>query len=116
MTPTHRTDHRKLANWFALLAVATLLLSGIALPPAQAAPDAPQATTVIAALSDYGSGETTEQTVANMIAGWNPARIVTAGDNYHYQNCSTYANLRRDLLRVLCDRPDLHAHDGQPRP
>ena len=90
MTPTHRAYRRKLANWFALLAIATLLLSGIALPPAQAAPDAPQATTVIAALSDYGSGETTEQTVANMIAGWNPARIVTAGDNYHYQNCSTY--------------------------
>ena len=90
MTPAHRAYHRKLANWFALLAIATLLLSGIALPPAQAAPDAPQATTVIAALSDYGSGETTEQTVANMIAGWNPARIVTAGDNYHYQNCSTY--------------------------
>ena len=92
MSPAHWTHHRKLANWFALLAIATLLLSGIALPPAQAAPQAPQATTIIAALSDYGSGETTEQTVATMIAGWNPARIVTAGDNYHYQNCTTYAS------------------------
>ncbi len=91
MKPANRTDHRKLANWFALLTIATLLLSGLALPTAQAAPEAPQATTIIAALSDYGSGETIEQTVANMIAGWNPARIVTAGDNYHYQNCDTYA-------------------------
>ena len=91
MNPTHRTHHRKLADWFALLAIATLLLSGLALPAAQAAPAAPQTTTVIAALSDYGSGNALEQTVATMIAGWSPARIVTAGDNYHYQDCSTYA-------------------------
>jgi hypothetical protein len=35
MKPTHRAYHRKLANWFALLAIATLLLSGSALPPAR---------------------------------------------------------------------------------
>ena len=91
MKPAHRTYHRKVANWFALLTIATLLLAGSALPAAQAAPEAPQATTIIAALSDYGSGTTLEQTVATMIAGWNPARIVTAGDNYHYQSCNSYA-------------------------
>ncbi len=80
----------KPANWFALFAIVALLFSGLAAPAVQAAPDAPDATTVIAVLSDYGSGTTLEQTVATMIAGWNPARIVTAGDNYHYQSCSTY--------------------------
>ena len=56
-----------------LLALIFMLsLVGILPPePAQAAPDAPQATTVIAALSDYGSGTTLEGTVATMIAGWS---------------------------------------------
>ena len=74
MTSTPHTCRRKLANWFALLTIVALLLSGINLPAAQAAPDAPQVTTIIAALSDYGSGDALEQTVATMIAGWNPAR------------------------------------------
>ena len=42
MKPTYRTCHRKVANWLVLLTIATFLLSGIALPTAQAAPQARQ--------------------------------------------------------------------------
>ncbi len=91
MEPCRYPRAPKLANCFALFAIVALLFSGLAVPAAQAAPDAPDATTVIAALSDYGSGTTLEQTVADMIASWSPAWIVTAGDNYHYQSCNSYA-------------------------
>ena len=115
MKPTHRTDHRKLANWFALLTIATLLLSGFAVPTAQAAPQAPQATTIIAALSDYGSGDALEQTVATMIAGWNPAAIVTAGDNWHYGSCNTYAacvgNYYNSYVTAHTFMPTMGNHD-----
>ena len=40
MPHTGRTCHRKLASWLALFVVAFLLLSGFALPAAQAAPQA----------------------------------------------------------------------------
>ena len=64
------TRHPEQANWIALLISIALLLSGFSPPTTQAAPDASQATTIMASLRDCGSRETTEQTVANMIVGW----------------------------------------------
>ena len=105
----------KLANAFALFAIVALLFSALPAPAVQAAPDAPDATTVIAVLSDYGSGETVEQSVASMIADWNPARIVTAGDNYHYQNCDSYAecvgNYYGSYVTAQTFMPSLGNHD-----
>ena len=42
MKPTYRVCHRKVANWPALLTIATILLSGSALPSAHAAPQVRQ--------------------------------------------------------------------------
>ena len=113
-----RTHPRKSTKIFRGLLVLIFMLSlvGILPPePAQAAQAAPQATTIIAALSDYGSGTTLEGTVATMIAGWNPARIVTAGDNYHYQNCDTYAecvgNYYSSYVTAQTFMPTMGNHD-----
>lgn len=36
-----------------------------------------------AIISDYGSGDTNEAKVSQMVRGWNPQFIITAGDNFH---------------------------------
>ncbi len=101
-----------------LLVLLSLVLGMLGPAPArlvQAQDATAQATTIIAALSDYGSGETTEQTVATMIAGWNPAAIVTAGDNYHYQNCNSYetcvGNYYGSFVTAQTFYPTLGNHD-----
>ncbi len=115
MRPAVRPCPSKLAKVFALFAIVALLFSVLPVPAVQAAPDAPHATTTIAVLSDYGSGTALEQTVADMIASWNPVRIVTAGDNYHYQNCSSYAtcvgNYYGSYVTAQTFMPSLGNHD-----
>jgi predicted phosphodiesterase len=36
-----------------------------------------------AIISDYGSADTNESKVSQMVRGWNPEFIITAGDNFH---------------------------------
>ena len=36
-----------------------------------------------AIISDYGSADTNEAKVSQMVRGWNPQFIITAGDNFH---------------------------------
>jgi len=36
-----------------------------------------------AIISDYGSADTNEARVSQMVRGWNPQFIITAGDNFH---------------------------------
>ena len=36
-----------------------------------------------AIISDYGSADTNENKVSQMVRGWNPQFIITAGDNFH---------------------------------
>lgn len=49
--------------------------------PAMAVPSLPADGFQFAVIGDYGSGSAAEGQVAELVAGWNPAFVVTTGDN-----------------------------------
>jgi hypothetical protein len=52
-------------------------------------PSAPPAY-VLAVVGDYGTGEPSEAAVAKLVKGWNPAAIVTTGDNVYPHGGASY--------------------------
>ena len=67
-----------------LLALGLARADGAAAPAA--APAAPRSQTTpvtFAVIGDYGMDNSAEAAVANLVAGWNPAFIVTTGDDYY---------------------------------
>ncbi len=73
-SPAHRA-----AN--ILLFAAAIWVGGLAVRPCHSAP------VTLAVIGDYGIGSVAEQRVANMIKTWQPAAILTTGDN-NYPNGS----------------------------
>ncbi len=63
---------------FGLLLFAFLLAQTSSTGSRSAAQDAP---ITFAVIGDFGSGNTNEQDVANLVKSWNPSFIVTVGDN-----------------------------------
>lgn len=51
-------------------------------PPTEPPPD-PQGTTHFAIIGDYGNGGSNAHAVAAMVRGWNPAFVITTGDNVY---------------------------------
>jgi hypothetical protein len=63
----------------ALLLAGLVLLAGCAVAPGT--PDDPEGTMTFAVIGDYGNGSAAEKAVSEMVHGWKPDFIVTAGDN-----------------------------------
>ena len=57
--------------------------AGNAAAIAEIQPAAALTGSTIAVIGDYGVNSTAEANVANLVAGWSPAAIVTVGDNYY---------------------------------
>lgn len=56
---------------------------------------------LFAVIGDYGKAGEIEETVANMVKGWNPDFILTTGDNnYQY---GEYATLNQNIGHYYCD-------------
>lgn len=52
-------------------------------PEARSERTTPEPTTVFAIIGDYGSGDTHERAVAELVASWQPRFIVAVGDDYY---------------------------------
>lgn len=74
-----------------LLSIPVALVLGLASAVTTAAPSRGDSAT-FAVIGDYGWCDGGEARVARMVAGWGPAWVVTAGDNYqNVSRCSAYS-------------------------
>jgi len=73
---------------------------GIIKPP-QISIDVVADSLVFAVIGDYGKAGENEESVADMVKGWNPDFILTTGDNnYQY---GEYATLHQNIGQYYCD-------------
>jgi hypothetical protein len=67
--------------------VATAVSSATSTIPSAAATASPMASAPVtfAVIGDYGTGDAHEAAVAKLVASWNPAFVIAAGDDYYAQ-------------------------------